>query len=144
MTKINKEIIMFIKDFDSGEKWIESPLKEPEIKIYLTELLHPLKDNLPIAYSFAHFMIPPGSRTVKFRLLNSSDLMYILEGVARIEIDDQVVQLNKKQMFFIPPGLSRCVVNTGSENLQYFSIAEPQFLPEDAELLEEFNFQKQD
>lgn len=133
---------MFIKNFDSGEKWIESPLQDLEKKTYLTELLHPQKDNLSIAYSFAHFMLPPGSRTVRFRLLKSSDVMYILEGDARVEIDDKVIELKEKQMLFIPPGASRCIVNTGSKNLQYFSIAEPQFKPEETELLEEVNFQK--
>ncbi len=142
--KKKEQHTMFFKSFDNGEKWIESPVKEPETKTYLTELLHPQKDNLPIAYSFAHFMLPPGSRTVRFRLLKSSDVMYILEGTARVEVDDQVIQLIEKQMLFIPPGTSRCIVNTGSKNLQYFSIAEPHFIPEETELLEEVNFQKID
>lgn len=133
---------MFIKNFEDGEKWIETPCKEPEKKTYLTEMLHPQKDGLPIGFSFAHFMIPPGSRTIKFRLLKAIDAMYILEGKASVQVDDKVVELKEKQMLFIPAGASRCIVNIGTSNLQYLSIAEPQFRPEETELLEEVNFQK--
>jgi mannose-6-phosphate isomerase-like protein (cupin superfamily) len=133
---------MFVKHFDEGEKWIETPVKEPSNKTHLTELLHPQKDQLPIGYSFAHFMLPAGSRTVRFRLLKASDAMYILEGNAKVEVDGKVVLLKEKQLLFIPAGASRCIINTGSKNLQYLSIAEPQFKPEEAEILEEVQFEK--
>ena len=140
--KTEEKTKMFIKNLDDGEKWIETPLKEPANKTYLTEMLHPQKDNLPIGYSLAEFVLPKGSRSVRFRLLKSSDAMYVLEGKASVEIDGQIVMLEEKQMLYIPTGASRCIVNTGTGNLRYLSIAEPEFKPEESEILEEVHFQK--
>jgi mannose-6-phosphate isomerase-like protein (cupin superfamily) len=133
--------MFFIKSYDDSEKWLEKPMKEPNSVTVLTDLLHPDKDNIPIGYSLAEFVLVPGARTIRFRLIKASDVMIVLQGSARVEIDSEEVHVKEKQMLFIPPGTVRCIFNAGNTDLKYLSVAEPAFDPKDSEILEPADIQ---
>lgn len=128
---------MLIKSFDDCDKWIEYPLSDPNSTITLTDLFHPKKDGLPVGYSLGHFTIKSGARTVRFIFKKSTDLIYVLKGKAKVEVDDKVIDLQEKQLLLIPAGAQRCILNTASMDLEYLSIAQPEFHPDDCVLLEE-------
>lgn len=132
---------MFIKSFEDCEKWIEKPLSEPESVAILTDLIHPQKDKLPIGYNLAHFELQPDCRTIRFRLLKANDVIVILTGSARVEVGNESVDLEAKHVLFIPAGAARCIFNTGATVLEFLSIAEPEFKPEESEILEQANIQ---
>ena len=132
---------MLIKDFNDCQKIIEFPISEPKSKTYFTDLAHPKNDPFAIGYSLAHFMLEPGSRTVRFRFHKSSDLVLILEGSATLILEGEEFHLKELQATYIPPGKARVILNSGTVPLKFVSIAEPAFSPEDIEILETAKFE---
>ena len=128
---------MLKKRFEECEQWLEHPIDQSHSAIILTDLFHPEKEGSSLGYSLAHLSVKPGDRTLRSIFQKATDLIYILQGKATIEIDDKTVHLEEKQLLLIPAGKKRCVINSGDIVLEFLSITEPPFQPNDCLLLEE-------
>ena len=126
-----------IKDLKECSYLLETPVIEALSKAYLRDLLHPSKDLVDVAYSLTHFFLEPGSRTLKLRFKKSSELLFILEGEAKVFIDGDEVRLSSQQTLFISAGTLRYVCNSSENPLKFLSIANPPFQINEVEVLEE-------
>ena len=103
----------------------------------LCELLHP--DNVAgagdLACSIAHAIVPKGESTLPHRLLESTELYYILKGTGSIQIDGETSPVRPGQIVLIPPGAVQNISNTGTCDLIFLCIVSPKWQARDEELV---------
>jgi mannose-6-phosphate isomerase-like protein (cupin superfamily) len=126
--QIRNFFIMFIK------KVIESPEFIAGDDTLLREILHPENDKLPIGYSIAQARVPVGEASSPHRL-KSSETYYILQGEARMYIEDEISELRANQLVFVPAGALQYIENISSQELVFLCIVEPYWKPTDESFL---------
>lgn len=106
------------KEFEAGDKTL------------LKEIAHPEGDQLPIGYSLAEARLKEGQASLPHRL-NSSELYYILEGLGRLHINDNSVELEKGDSCLVPAKAEQFIENRGEGDLVFLCIVEPYWREED-------------
>ena len=103
----------------------------------LCELLHPDKtpDASDLACSIAHAIVPKGESTLPHRLLESTELYYILTGTGSMKIDKEICPVHTGQIVLIPPGAVQNIRNTGTCDLVFLCIVSPKWQPRDEVLV---------
>jgi mannose-6-phosphate isomerase-like protein (cupin superfamily) len=119
---------MIIKDLNEC-RWFEALDKTS-----ICELMHPDKEKIDIPYSIAYAILGPGRSSLAHCLKNSSELYFIIQGTAKIYIDEDEEFIRSGQAVFIPPGSWQHLKNTGSEDLRFLCIVFPRWRAEDEEL----------
>ncbi|QLH06996.1 cupin domain-containing protein [Nitrosopumilus ureiphilus] len=101
----------------------------------IKQYFHPHNTLNGINYSVAQFTLEPGKRS-KLHKLNSSEIYYILEGSAILNVDEDKHHLQKDDSAYISPNSKQFIENTGSGNLRFLCIVEPAWKAENEVLLE--------
>lgn len=122
---------MLIKNFEDCEKLILAGKDDPTIQVEVIEMLRPA-DGAKMGYNIAYFAVPQGCRTDRYTLKTSTETIFVRSGKASIELDGVLLPLTDQQVVHIPPGVKRCIKNRGTGKLEYHSIAEPVFSPNDS------------
>lgn len=121
---------MLIKDVEECKEIIA------EDRSILKELLSPLKDDVAITYSIAYAKVKPG-KTTRLHRLKATEIYYILHGKGEMRINDEVMEIRKNQLIYIPPNAIQQIRNIGKDDLIFLCIVEPAWKPENEEILEE-------
>ena len=100
----------------------------------ICEFLHPARDGLELSYSLAHAVLGPGCQSLSHRLIESSEVYFILEGDGEIQIDEEQAQVGPGQLVLIPPGSWQSIRNTGTVDLKFLCIVSPMWRHEDEEV----------
>lgn len=87
-----------------------------------------------VRYSFGMFTIKKGKHWPPTRF-SISDVMYILEGKAVLEIDGKKHQVKQGDVIYIPPNQVRVIHVVGDQDFKYLSIVDPAWLPEYEQVL---------
>ena len=114
---------MFVK------KNLESPEFDAADKTILSELVHPVNDNLTIGFSVARARLPLGTASLAHRLA-SSELYYILNGKGKLHIDDTSVVLETGYSALVPANALQYIENISDDELLFLCIVEPYWRPE--------------
>ncbi|PKP19797.1 MAG: cupin domain-containing protein [Bacteroidetes bacterium HGW-Bacteroidetes-21] len=69
--------------------------------------------------------IPSGAAEQKHYHTHAQQLFYVLKGVARFEIEEEIVLVQANEGIHIPKGTKHCVSNQGIEDLEFLAISEP-------------------
>ncbi|MDH3515518.1 MAG: cupin domain-containing protein [Nitrosopumilus sp.] len=116
--------------------------KESEIKsiqgnegTQIKQYFHPHNTSNGINYSLAQFTLEPGKRS-KLHEISSSEIYYILEGKGDLKIDGQTHHIEKNDSVYVPPNSKQVIENSGSIDLKFLCIVEPEWKPEDEIILE--------
>ncbi|QUC65190.1 cupin domain-containing protein [Nitrosopumilus sp. K4] len=99
------------------------------------QFFHPHNTQNGINYSIAQFSLESGRKTLKHKL-KSSEIYYILEGHAKIEINLESFELRKDDSAYVPPEAEQQIENLGDEVLKFLCIVEPAWKVEDEIILE--------
>jgi len=84
----------------------------------------------------AQFTIEPLKRS-KLHQLRSSEIYYILEGNAILNVNEGIHHLKKDDSVYVPPNSKQLIENTGSNNLRFLCNVEPAWKTENEILLEQ-------
>lgn len=101
----------------------------------IKQYFHPHSTLNGISYSLAQFTLEPGKKSLNHKI-KSSEIYYILEGVAILKIDHQLYQLGKDDSIYVPPMSEQLIENTGTINLRFLCIVDPAWKSEDEIILE--------
>jgi mannose-6-phosphate isomerase-like protein (cupin superfamily) len=88
-----------------------------------------------INYSLAQFSLEVGKKT-KLHKIKSSEIYYILDGEAKLNVNDEIFKLKKDDSAYVPPNSKQVIENIGVGNLRFLCIVEPAWKTEDEEILE--------
>ena len=87
--------------------------------------------------SLAIARVPPGVTTQLHRLHGTEETYIIKRGGGVLEIDGEKAELQLGDAIIIPAGASQKISNIGDEDLEFFCLCTPRFLPECYENLED-------
>jgi mannose-6-phosphate isomerase-like protein (cupin superfamily) len=104
----------------------------------LRELLNPLHDKrgFHLGYSIAHATISVGKTSLPHRLLEASEVYYILQGRGLMHIDAEKEEVGPGSLIYIPPQATQYLENTGNTDIVFLCIVDPYWQPSDEELVE--------
>ncbi len=122
--------------------WIRHIRNCPVIKAgdgtALRELLHPHRTEakeIPLRFSLAHARLAPGGCSRPHRLLQSSEVYYILEGRGIMHVENQQCIAEPGHAIYIPPGALQWIENIGSGHLVFLALVNPPWRQEDEQVL---------
>ena len=120
---------MFIRKLKECEEFIAGD------NTILRELFNPLKDDIDLRYSLAHAIVKPGDTTYRHSL-KTSEVYYIMQGIGKMQIDNECETIKAGETLYIPPLAVQSITNIGTENLVFLAIVDPAWKPEDEEVFE--------
>ena len=102
----------------------------------LCELFHPSKhpNAALLPYSLAYAKIKPGKSSRPHRIHTSSELYFILQGEARMYVDEETMLVTAGQAILVPPGALQYLENQGSADLVFLCIVSPPWKSENETL----------
>ncbi|MBW2148891.1 MAG: cupin domain-containing protein [Deltaproteobacteria bacterium] len=103
----------------------------------LRELLHPHRPEageIPVGFSLAHARLAPGGCSRPHRLLQSSEVYYILEGRGIMHVENQQYNVEPGHAVYIPPGALQWIENIGSGDLGFLALVDPPWRQEDEKI----------
>ena len=100
-------------------------------------ILEILNDPAHPKSSLAVARVPPGVTTQLHRLNATEETYIIKRGDGVLEIDGEKSKLQLGDAIIIPAGASQKISNIGDEDLEFFCLCTPRFLPECYEDLED-------
>ncbi len=83
-------------------------------------------------HSFAIVVLPPGRSSDKHYHRVSEESYYILQGTARIEIDERIFALAPGEACLIVPLERHQIFNTGEDELEFIAISAPAWVQDDS------------
>ncbi len=81
----------------------------------------------PVSYNLGYVTIPPGNATPPHRLLGTSELVYVIGGVARIHCDFVTVEAAAGELVLLPEGVLQSIESIGESDLRYLSANQPHY-----------------
>ncbi len=113
------------------EMLIKRPNNEDEFytdeKCYILEVLNEKDDR---SQSIARATVKPGVSTTLHKLLNTSEIYFILSGKALVTIDfTEKQEVLPGDVVRIPPGKAQSISNHGHEDLVFLCFCIPAFDP---------------
>ena len=99
------------------------------------QYFHPHNTLGGISYSVARFKLRQNGKSLRHKL-KSSEIYYILNGSAELNIDGIKHTLSKNDSTYVPPGSEQFIKNTGTDDLEFLCIVEPAWRKEDEIILE--------
>ena len=101
----------------------------------IKQYFHPDNTSGKIGYSLAQFTLE-SKRKTKLHKINSSEIYYILEGEATLEINGKQHIIKKDDSILVLPKSEQRIKNTGSSTLRFLCVVEPAWKQSDETLLE--------
>lgn len=86
-------------------------------------------------YSIAHFSVKTGA-TLNTLIMKNPETYYVLEGEGMLYIEDVPFELNKGQLVLVPANAKQYIENTGDVDLEFLSINQPAWEPQNEMILE--------
>ncbi|WP_342305731.1 cache domain-containing protein [Methanolobus sp. ZRKC5] len=86
-------------------------------------------------YSIAHFTVKTGA-TLDTLIMKNPETYYVLEGEGMLYIEDVPFELNKGQLVLVPANAKQYIENTGDVDLEFLSINQPAWEPQNEIILE--------
>lgn len=94
----------------------------------LCELLHPKNDpELHMDMSLCHCILDPGKATLPHHLKQQTEVYYILAGEGKMHIGDEGEAVSSGQSVAVPPDAVQWIANTGTDDLVFLAICQPQW-----------------
>jgi len=94
----------------------------------LSELLHPKNDpDFSMDMSLCHCILGPGEATVPHHLARQTEVYYILSGEGKMHIGAEEAKILPGQTVPVPPGAVQWIANTGTGDLIFLAICQPQW-----------------
>lgn len=122
--------MMWIKKFHDAKPFIAGDMT------FLRELLHPANEvgfsGHP--YSVAHAVLPSGTASLPHRLVNSTEVYFIISGHGVIEIDHEIATVATGDTILVPPNATQSLRNEGTEPLEFLCIVSPPWRKTDEEI----------
>jgi mannose-6-phosphate isomerase-like protein (cupin superfamily) len=118
---------MFTKHLTDCEEFIAGD------STILREILHPDKADLSLRYSLAHAKLKPNTTSYPHSL-KTSEVYYILEGEARMHINNETAIVGAGDTIYIPPRARQFIENIGASDLKFLCIVDPAWRREDEEV----------
>jgi mannose-6-phosphate isomerase-like protein (cupin superfamily) len=75
--------------------------------------------------SVIHERMPPNTQEVRHYHSKSQQFFFVLSGSATIEIDGELILLNKLEGVEIPPFISHQMKNESNEEIEFLVISQP-------------------
>jgi mannose-6-phosphate isomerase-like protein (cupin superfamily) len=85
--------------------------------------------------SLAEARLAPGQSTMPHYHPVVEEIYYILQGVGRMQIGDEVAEVGAGDAIAIPPGAIHTIENVGSETLLFLCCCAPGYEPTDTVLV---------
>jgi mannose-6-phosphate isomerase-like protein (cupin superfamily) len=85
-----------------------------------------------IQHSVAYIVIPTGKSSLAHYHQFSEETYYILKGVARMVIDEDIFSFSPGQACLILPGQTHRIFNTGEGDLEFLAVSAPAWVPGDS------------
>jgi len=105
-----------------------------EERCHILELVNNKDDS---SHSIARARVEPNVTTAWHRLIDTSETYVILSGTGVLEInEDESQELNKGDVFRIPPNSPQRISNIGDDDLIFLCICIPAFGDDTYEMLE--------
>ena len=99
-------------------------------------ILEILNDPFHPKSSLAVARVPPGVTTQLHRLNDTEETYILKKGYGVVEIDGKKADLKMNDAIIIPAGASQRISNHSDEDLVFYCLCEPRFLPDCYENLE--------
>lgn len=100
----------------------------------LREIMHPTHDKVATGYSIAHARVEVGKASLPHQL-KGSETYYILDGQGEMYVDNEMISIQKDDVFLVPPQATQYIKNTGQGDLVFLCIVEPFWQEEEEEIL---------
>jgi len=84
--------------------------------------------------SLAEARLPPGASTTPHHHPRTEEIYYILDGVGRMQIADELRDVGPGDAIAIPPGARHQITNTGAEVLRFLCCCAPGYEHDDTVL----------
>ena len=112
-----------------------SPVSDARDGTHLCELLHPshFSGAVSCRFSLAHAYLEPGETSYPHRLVESSEVYYILAGTGLMHIGGESAEVHAGQAVYIPAGAEQFIANTGDVRLEFLAIVDPMWSAADDE-----------
>lgn len=114
---------------------------DPEREYFFDEGCHILESwnqALDPACSIARARVAPGDTTRWHRLRDICERYLVIRGQGRVEVGDAPPrEVGPGDVVLIPPGMAQRITNTGGDELLFYAICTPRFVPEAYQDLEE-------
>lgn len=78
-------------------------------------------------YSPGYVVIPPGNATPPHRLLGSTELVYVIGGVAEIRCDNETVTAREGETVLLPEAVLQSIAAVGDADLRYVTAIQPSY-----------------
>lgn len=101
----------------------------------IRQIFHPHNTLDGIHHSLAHFTLEKEKRSLLHRM-KTSETYFILNGVGKLHVDDDVIDVSKNDAVFVPPMSKQFIENTGDSDLEFLCIVDPPWTQDDEEILE--------
>jgi mannose-6-phosphate isomerase-like protein (cupin superfamily) len=101
----------------------------------IKQFFHPHNTLNGINFSLAQFTLEPGKKSLKHKI-KSSEIYYILEGHAILQIDNESFEIKKDDSGYVPPMSEQFIENVGTTELRFLCIVEPAWKSGDEIILE--------
>jgi mannose-6-phosphate isomerase-like protein (cupin superfamily) len=85
--------------------------------------------------SLAEARLPPGGATTPHYHPQTEEIYYILSGVGRMQIGEEIREVSPGDAIAIPPGEVHQIVNTGAETLIFLCCCAPGYEHSDTVLI---------
>ena len=83
------------------------------------------------AVSIARARVPPGVTTRTHYLTGVQERYLLVSGAGEVRVGDLGPQsVGPGDVVIIPPGVAQSIANTGAEDLVFYAICTPRFVPE--------------
>jgi mannose-6-phosphate isomerase-like protein (cupin superfamily) len=84
----------------------------------------------PMNYSMAYVSIAPGNETPPHRLVGTSELIYVIEGTASIQCDNETIMVREGELALLPDGVLQSIAAVSQAELRYLSVNQPPYTSE--------------
>jgi len=81
-------------------------------------------------YSLGCVVIPPGNATPPHILIGTTELVYVIDGVAEIHCDNQVVTAHEGETVLLPERVLQSIASAGDTDLRYLTVSQPPYTAE--------------
>lgn len=111
-----------IHPFDPAKEFYTSE------RCFITEVANHPDDP---AVSIARARVEPGVTTAWHKLSRTAERYIIVSGQGRVEVGDlESSRVAAGDVICIPPDTPQRITNTGAEDLVFFAVCSPRFMPE--------------
>ncbi|MDI6866691.1 cupin domain-containing protein [Methanoculleus sp.] len=80
-------------------------------------------------YSMGLVVIAPGNATPPHRLINATELVYVLDGEAKICCENETLEVREGETILLPEGMLQSIAQAGETDLRYITVIQPPFTP---------------